>query len=67
MRYPTPTLLFVWIALSATAAQEAKPAAARANIRRHEYESGHMYYINLDSLRAMKRDVSSFLEWAAPR
>jgi len=45
----------------------ALPAAAKANIRRHEYESGHMYYINLDSLHAMKRDVSAFLEWAAPR
>ena len=45
----------------------ALPATAQANIRRHEYESGHMYYINLDSLRAMKRDVSASLEWAAPR
>jgi hypothetical protein len=23
-----------------------------------------MYYIHLDSLRAMKRDVSSFFDWA---
>ena len=44
----------------------ALPEAAKANIRRHEYESGHMYYINLESLHAMKRDVASFLQWAAP-
>ena len=42
----------------------ALPEAAKANIRRHTYESGHMYYIHLDSLRAMKRDVTSFFEWA---
>ncbi|MGO9240940.1 MAG: S10 family peptidase [Bryobacteraceae bacterium] len=45
----------------------ALPEAAKANIRRCEYESGHMYYINVESLRAMKRDVASFLEWAAPQ
>jgi carboxypeptidase C (cathepsin A) len=39
--------------------------AARANVRAHSYESGHMYYIHVDSLRAMKRDVASFLQWAA--
>jgi carboxypeptidase C (cathepsin A) len=38
----------------------------RANIRRHEYESGHMYYIHVDSLRRMKKDIAGFLEWAAP-
>jgi carboxypeptidase C (cathepsin A) len=42
------------------------PPAARGNIRAHEYESGHMYYIHLDSLRKMKKDISSFLSWAAP-
>ena len=42
----------------------ALPDSAKANIRRHTYESGHMYYIHLDSLRAMKRDVSSFFDWA---
>ncbi len=40
--------------------------AARANVRTHSYESGHMYYIHADSLQAMKRDVTSFLQWAAP-
>ena len=43
----------------------ALPSEAKLNIRRHEYPSGHMYYIHLDSLRAMKRDVHGFLEWAA--
>jgi carboxypeptidase C (cathepsin A) len=38
----------------------------RKNIRRHEYEAGHMYYIQVESLKAMKRDVDSFLQWAAP-
>jgi carboxypeptidase C (cathepsin A) len=38
----------------------------RANIRRHEYESGHMYYIHVDSLRRLKQDIAAFLEWAAP-
>lgn len=41
------------------------PPGARANVRTHAYESGHMYYIQVDSLRAMKRDVASFLQWAA--
>lgn len=41
------------------------PPAARANVRTHHYESGHMYYIHVDSLQAMKRDVASFLLWAA--
>jgi carboxypeptidase C (cathepsin A) len=38
----------------------------RKNIRQHEYESGHMYYIHVDSLRRMKKDIASFLDWAAP-
>ena len=38
---------------------------ARANVRTYQYESGHMYYIHIDSLQAMKRDVASFLQWAA--
>jgi len=42
------------------------PQELRKNIRRHEYEAGHMYYIQVESLKAMKRDVSSFLQWAAP-
>jgi carboxypeptidase C (cathepsin A) len=42
----------------------ALPEAAKANIRRCTYEAGHMYYIHMDSLRAMKRDVNSFFEWA---
>lgn len=42
------------------------PPEARANIRRHEYEAGHMYYINVPSLKAMKKDVSEFMKWAAP-
>jgi carboxypeptidase C (cathepsin A) len=42
----------------------ALPEAAKANIRRHTYEAGHMYYIHLDSLRTMKRDVASFFDWA---
>jgi carboxypeptidase C (cathepsin A) len=45
----------------------ALPDAAKANIRRHRYDAGHMYYIQIDSLRQMKRDVASFLEWSAPR
>lgn len=42
------------------------PAELRANIRTHEYEAGHMYYIHTDSLRALKRDIAGFLKWAAP-
>lgn len=42
------------------------PPEQRANIRRHEYESGHMYYIHVDSLRRLKQDIAAFLEWAAP-
>ena len=38
----------------------------RANIRVHEYPAGHMYYIHAESLAAMKRDLASFLAWAAP-
>jgi carboxypeptidase C (cathepsin A) len=42
------------------------PANLRSNIRVHEYPAGHMYYIQTESLRALKRDLSSFLGWAAP-
>ena len=43
------------------------PPALRSNIRVHQYEAGHMYYIHLDSLKAMKQDIDAFLGWAAPR
>ncbi|MBI4877054.1 MAG: peptidase S10 [Acidobacteria bacterium] len=42
------------------------PASLRSNIRVHEYPAGHMYYIQAESLKAMKRDLSAFLDWAAP-
>ena len=42
------------------------PADLRSNIRIHQYESGHMYYIHLPSLAQMKKDGAAFLEWAAP-
>ncbi|HAX41457.1 MAG TPA: peptidase S10 [Bryobacteraceae bacterium] len=38
----------------------------KANIRIHEYEAGHMYYIHLPALAATKRDATAFLQWAAP-
>lgn len=38
----------------------------KANIRIHEYEAGHMYYIHLPSLAATKRDIVEFLKWATP-
>ncbi len=40
--------------------------ALRANIRVHEYEAGHMYYIHAPSLRDLKRDITAFLAWASP-
>jgi carboxypeptidase C (cathepsin A) len=42
------------------------PPAAKPNIRTHEYEAGHMYYINLKSLEDLSRDMKQFLDWAAP-
>jgi carboxypeptidase C (cathepsin A) len=41
------------------------PAELRGNIRIHEYEAGHMYYVHMESLRALKRDIGGFLKWAA--
>ena len=38
----------------------------RGNVRTHQYEAGHMYYIETDSLKKLQRDTKSFLEWAAP-
>jgi carboxypeptidase C (cathepsin A) len=38
----------------------------RQNIKTYQYDAGHMYYINVDSLKAMKKDVAGFLQWAAP-
>jgi len=38
----------------------------RSAIRVHEYPAGHMYYIHAESLKAMKKDLAAFLEWAAP-
>jgi carboxypeptidase C (cathepsin A) len=42
------------------------PPQLRQNIRTHEYEAGHMYYIHVPSLQKMKTDVASFLQWATP-
>lgn len=38
----------------------------RDNIKVHEYEAGHMFYIHAESLIRLKRDMSAFLESAAP-
>jgi len=38
----------------------------RGNIRIYQYESGHMYYIHVPSLKKMKSDAAEFLRWAAP-
>ena len=42
------------------------PKEAWKNIKPYEYEAGHMYYVNLDSLKQFKKDITSFLNWAAP-
>jgi carboxypeptidase C (cathepsin A) len=42
----------------------ALPESAKANIQRHQYDAGHMYYIQIDSLREMKKDIAQFLDWA---
>jgi carboxypeptidase C (cathepsin A) len=42
------------------------PADLRANLYWHEYEAGHMYYIHVDSLKALKADIAKFLGAAAP-
>jgi carboxypeptidase C (cathepsin A) len=42
------------------------PAELRGNVRIHEYEAGHMYYVHVDSLRALKQDIAAFLKWSAP-
>lgn len=41
------------------------PAGARDHIRLHYYEAGHMYYIDVKQLTALKSDAASFIEWAA--
>jgi carboxypeptidase C (cathepsin A) len=41
-------------------------AAAKANIRHGEYESGHMMYIHRPSLEQLRKDVRQFLESALP-
>ncbi|MGJ5813224.1 S10 family peptidase [Paludibaculum fermentans] len=41
------------------------PAGAKDNIRMHYYEAGHMYYIDVTPLAALKRDAASFIRWAA--
>ncbi len=42
------------------------PENLRGNIRVHEYEAGHMYYIHTPSLQGLKKDMASFLDWASP-
>ena len=37
----------------------------RVLVKLKSTESGHMYYIHVDSLQARKRDVASVLQWAA--
>lgn len=41
------------------------PAGAAANIRLEHYEAGHMYYIDVKQLAALKHDAASFIQWAA--
>lgn len=55
-----------YFAAQYTVAHMSLPKEARANIREHFYEAGHMYYIHFPSLKMMKADVGSFLGWAAP-
>jgi carboxypeptidase C (cathepsin A) len=42
------------------------PPALRSNIRIHEYEAGHMYYIHTPALQTLKKDMAGFLNSAAP-
>lgn len=39
----------------------------KANVRIHEYEAGHMYYIHVPSLAATKKHITAFLDWATPK
>jgi carboxypeptidase C (cathepsin A) len=42
------------------------PAGAHDNLIFRKYPAGHMYYIDLPSLRQMKKDIADFLNAAAP-
>jgi len=54
-----------YLAAQYTMAHLGFPKGARANLREHYYDAGHMYYINVPSLKAMKTDLADFLGWAA--
>ena len=43
------------------------PAGTPRNITERFYSAGHMFYINLDSLRQLKRDVEGFYAGALSR
>ena len=36
----------------------------RTNVRHHFYESGHMYYIHMPSMKQFKDDIDSFFKWS---
>jgi carboxypeptidase C (cathepsin A) len=36
------------------------PSGSRKNVTEQFYEAGHMFYIHVDSLRKLKRDIATF-------
>ena len=42
------------------------PAGTRKNITEKYYDAGHMFYIELQSLRQLKKDITEFLKNARP-
>ncbi len=42
------------------------PPGARKNITEKYYDAGHMFYIELQSLRQLKKDIAEFLKNARP-
>ena len=39
-------------------------AALRGNIQMKDYEAGHMFYLDINSLAAFKADVDAFMQTA---
>ena len=55
-----------YLAAQYTLSHAGFPAGTRKNITEKYYDAGHMFYIELQSLRQLKKDIAEFFKNARP-
>ncbi len=55
-----------YVAARYTLSHSGFPAGTRKNITEKYYDAGHMFYIEIQSLRQLKKDIAEFLKNARP-